>query len=93
MTAGLLCVIVFARCREKPALMRDALWILLPLLVTCMLWGFFDELRDYYEGFPILVMLAAPTVAGLMGVPIAVRLRAPERVPLRDWIAGASTEP
>jgi hypothetical protein len=44
-----------------------------PLAGAAFLWGYFDELRDYYEAWPAIVLLAAPTVARLMGVELRAR--------------------
>jgi hypothetical protein len=49
--------------RTKPALLRHSLTMLVPLVITCALWGYFDELRAYYDAYPTIVLLATPTVA------------------------------
>ena len=50
------------RWSAKPLFLRRALWIAVPLLVLTFGLGFFDELRDYYEVYPVLVLLLAHTL-------------------------------
>lgn len=53
---------------DKPRLLRDATWILLPLVVFTFFLGFFDELRDLYEAYPVVVLLAMQSAAALVDV-------------------------
>jgi hypothetical protein len=63
-----------AEWAHKPRLAKQALLCTLPPLAgAAFLWGYFDELRDYYEAYPAIVLLAAPTVARLMGVELRAR--------------------
>jgi hypothetical protein len=50
----------------KPAFLRDALWVLPALLVLTFLFGLHDELRDYYEAFPVVAVLAAHSLARMI---------------------------
>lgn len=50
----------------KPAFLRAALWILAPLLLLGILWGYLDEYRIYYEVYPVVLLLLAHSVAGLL---------------------------
>ena len=59
---------IFSRWNEKPKFLKDALWIALPLLVLTLFLGFIDELRDYYELFPIIFLLVSMNIAGILGV-------------------------
>jgi hypothetical protein len=57
--------------RQKPALLRNALLALGPtLLLMGLTVGQLDEIRAYYEVYPIVVLLFAETVCRLMGVPL-----------------------
>jgi len=66
-------LLVALHWRRKPRFLRDALWILAPLLVLTLLLGYLDELRDYYEAFPVVFLLVFPSVASLLGVRIESR--------------------
>jgi hypothetical protein len=68
-----LALLVFARWREKPILLRRGLVILPLLLALTAFLGFIDELRDYYEAYPIAVQLAFANVAALAGIPATAR--------------------
>ena len=62
---------IFSKWNEKPKYLKDALWIAVPLLILTLFLGFFDELRDYYEVFPIVVLLISFNIAKILGVEIA----------------------
>ena len=62
--------------------------MLVPLLAACVVFGFLDELRDYYEVYPVIVMLMMPTVARWMGVTITTRQESAPREPWRQWLRG-----
>jgi hypothetical protein len=70
-----LCILY--RRSEKPQFLRDALWILVPLLGLTLFLGYIDELRDYYEVYPVVVLLLAQTAAMLLGLPVRGRTTAP----------------
>jgi hypothetical protein len=44
--------------------------MLAPLLGLTLFLGFIDEWRDYFEVYPVLVLLAAHTVGRLFGSPM-----------------------
>jgi hypothetical protein len=53
---------------SKPPFLRLCLVIIVPTLVLLTLFlGFLDEYRDYYEAYPVVLLLAAPAVAQLLG--------------------------
>ena len=58
------------RWSEKPQLLRDTLWIVPPVLVIALLFGYVDELRVYYEAYPAVLLLLAHTLAITVGAPI-----------------------
>lgn len=66
-------LLVAYRWQEKPLFLKQVLTILPILLVLTLFLGFLDELRDYYEVFPALVLLIAHTIARLLGVPLELR--------------------
>jgi hypothetical protein len=55
--------LVVASLRRAPQFLKDASWILVPLVVLCALFGFFEEIRDYLEFYPIAVLLLANQLA------------------------------
>ena len=63
---------VFSKWQEKPKFLKDALWIAIPLLILTLFLGFFDELRDYYEAFPVVVLLISFNFARILDVKISV---------------------
>ena len=65
--------LVTSRWREQPAFLRSAVWIGVPLFVLTLFMGFLSEFRDYYEVYPILLLLAAYPLLLLFGVPVTVR--------------------
>lgn len=56
--------------KEKPRFLKDTLWIAVPLFLLTLFLGFFNELRDYYEVYPVLVLLIGYSIARLLGVDI-----------------------
>jgi hypothetical protein len=72
--ALLLTVAVAAHWSQKPLLLRRALLVILPPLVGgAFFYGYFDELRDFYEAYPAVTLLCAPTVARWMGATLVNR--------------------
>ena len=59
---------------EKPIFLKDSLWIAIPLFLLTLFLGFFNELRDYYEIYPVVVLLIGFSMAKLFGVDIKVKL-------------------
>ena len=60
--------VTFRKWSEKPEFLRHGIWIPVLLLVLTLFLGYLDELRDYYEAVPIVVLLATDTVAAACGV-------------------------
>jgi hypothetical protein len=69
----LLALLVGGWWREKPLLLRQALLMLLPLLTLTFFLGALDELRDYYEIYPALLILILHTAARWCGIPLQLR--------------------
>jgi hypothetical protein len=69
--AGLgLVMLILYRWSEKPLFLRRSVSLALPLLVSTLLFGFVDELRDYYEAYPALLLLVAHSVGVVLGLGI-----------------------
>jgi len=67
-----LAMLIGVRWSEAPRFLRTALWCLPVLIGLTLFLGYLDELRDYYEAFPVIVLLAAHGIARLTGVDIKV---------------------
>jgi len=50
-------VAVLASLRKAPVFLKRAFWIVVPLVVLMFFFGFFDELRDLYEFYPVAVLV------------------------------------
>jgi len=59
--------------RSKPRILRNSLWMLVPLLSLAFVFGYVDELRAFYEVFPPVVLLMAYSLVRLAGAQIATR--------------------
>lgn len=58
---------------EKPEFLKKSLWIIIPLTVLTLFLGYFDELRDFYEVYPVIVLLIAYSIAKIIGLEIRVK--------------------
>jgi hypothetical protein len=76
-----LALLLFYKWSAKPPFLRHALWIVVPLVVLAFFFGYLDELRDYYEAYPIVLLLALHSVGALMGFEVITRSPQPPRVP------------
>ena len=63
-------LLVFSKWDEKPKFLKDALWVAVPLIILTFILGLWDEWRDYYEVYPVIMMLATYTVAKIIGIEI-----------------------
>lgn len=61
------------RWREKPEFLRNATWVVAALVPLIAFFGMMDELRAWYEVFPIVGLLIAHTAGGLFGVEVISR--------------------
>ena len=65
-----LAILVFFKWNEKPVFLKRGLIILVPLMMSTLLFGLLDELRASYEVYPILVSLVAHSVGKILDVDI-----------------------
>ena len=61
-------VISLAAVLALPPFFRRGVWIPVVLLVFALFLGYVDELRGYYEALPVLLLLAAQSIAVVLGV-------------------------
>ena len=66
-------ILVFYKWREKPKLLKDGLWVLVPLVSIAVFYGFIDEYRAYYEAYPIICLLIIYSFGKLIGVKLETR--------------------
>jgi len=62
--------LVIYKWSEKPLFLKQGLLILIPLLGSTLIWGWIDELRDYYEVYPIVILLISYSMARILQASI-----------------------
>lgn len=67
---GVLAALCFRHYSKKPWLLRASAGMIVPLLGLCLLFGYLDELRDYYEVYVPIALLVGYSVYELMGCQI-----------------------
>ena len=73
-TALVLIIVVIAHdWRNKPEFVRCGLAMLAPLLLLNFFFGLLEEYRDYYEVYPVILVLCAHTIASVLGLPTTLR--------------------
>jgi hypothetical protein len=71
----LITLTILYKWEEKPLFLKCGLWMLLPLVLLCLLLGWVDELRDYYEAYAVIILLMAHTIGDIVqwrAVPRAI---------------------
>jgi len=71
-TLGAVGLTVFHGWQDKPRFLRKALWIAIPLFVLTLLFGYIDEQRDFYELYPVVLMLILPSIWRLLRIDFMV---------------------
>lgn len=82
LVAGAVGGLVFHKWREKPTFLKDGLWIIVPLVILGALFGQLDELRIFYEAYPIALLLASYTVGSIFGIDVRNLERRPSSGPV-----------
>lgn len=59
--------LVFHRFADKPVFLRRALVMTVPLILLLAVFGYIDEMRTYYEVFPVFFLLMQYSVMKLFG--------------------------
>ena len=67
---SVIAVLIFYRWSSKPAFLKQGLWIIIPLVLLAMYMGYVDELRDYYEIYPIIFLLMTHSIGDILGLKI-----------------------
>jgi hypothetical protein len=73
--AALFAILLLRDWESKPWFLRRATIVFWPLFVLTLLFGWIDELRDYYEFYVVAMPLVAMTVARDLGVVVGPRYR------------------
>ena len=91
--AGLVSVIGWASKRnpEKPRFLTTGVLIIVPMALLVVFFAWWDEFRDYYEVFPIVVLLGSYNLGGPLRW-FSARLRG-EAGPIRGARAAATGKP
>ena len=77
LVVAMLWALVQSGWRESPRYLQNALpLVLLPLVLLALAFGYVDELRDYYEAWAIVFLIAVPAALTLLRATPA-RIRAP----------------
>jgi len=63
-----LILLVFYKWNEKPKFLKTSLWMFIPLVILTLFLGFLDELRDYYEVYPVVIIFIAHSIARILDV-------------------------
>lgn len=66
-------VLVLYKWSNKPDFLKHSLWILVPLLFLNLLFGYLDELRNYYEVYPIIILLSAHTIGNILDIRVNLK--------------------
>jgi hypothetical protein len=83
LTAGALMLLLAHGWQRKPVFLRESLVMLVPLVGLSLLFGYIDELRDYYEAYPVVVLLVSSTLCDFLGISVKSR----EYAPSVEWTA------
>jgi hypothetical protein len=68
-------LMLFYGWARKPEHLKKGFWILPVLLGLTFFLGYLDELRDYYEAYPIILLLLFHTAAEVLQLDVTVRTR------------------
>ncbi len=69
-----LILLVFYKWNEKPNFLKTSLWMFIPLVILTLFLGYLDELRDYYEVYPAVIIFIAHSIARILDVNYRVNI-------------------
>jgi len=70
-----LILLVFYKWNEKPNFLKTSLWMFIPLVILTLFLGYLDELRDYYEVYPIVIIFIAHSIARILDLNYRVNIQ------------------
>jgi hypothetical protein len=68
-----LSILIIYRWQKKPIFLKQGLYILIPLLSFAMFFGYIDELRGYYEVYPVVFLLIVHSLSEVLGLRVMTR--------------------
>jgi hypothetical protein len=63
-------LLIFYKWEEKPDFLRKSMVAFIPLVLLTFFLGYIDELRDYYEVYPTVVILISYSIARILDLEI-----------------------
>jgi hypothetical protein len=70
-----LILLVFYKWNEKPNFLKTSLWMFIPLVVLTFFLGYLDELRDYYEVYPVVIIFIVHSIARILNVNFELNIQ------------------
>ncbi|MGB5848417.1 MAG: hypothetical protein WBH40_08015 [Ignavibacteriaceae bacterium] len=70
-----LILLVFYKWNEKPNFLKTSLWMFIPLVILTLFLGYLDELRDYYEVYPAVIIFIAHSIARILDVNFELSIK------------------
>jgi hypothetical protein len=70
-----LILLIFYKWNEKPNFLKTSLWMFIPLVVLTLFLGYLDELRDYYEVYPAVIIFIAHSIARILDVKFKLNIQ------------------
>ena len=70
-----LILLIFYKWNEKPNFLKTLLWMFIPLVILTLFLGYLDELRDYYEVYPAVIIFIAHSIARILDVNFKVNIQ------------------
>jgi hypothetical protein len=65
-------LLVFYKWKEKPDFIKTSLLAFIPLVFLSLFLGYIDELRDYYEVYPSVIILISYSIGRILKVKIDI---------------------
>jgi len=70
-----LILLVFYKWNEKPNFLKTTLWMFIPLVILTLFLGYLDELRDYYEVYPVVIIFIAHSFARILDLNFKLNIQ------------------
>ena len=68
-------LLVFYKWNEKPNFLKTSLWTFIPLIILTLFLGYLDELRDYYEVYPDVIIFIVHSIARILDVNFKLNIQ------------------
>jgi hypothetical protein len=69
-----LATLIYYKWSEKPDFLKAALWLILPLSTSTLFFGYVDEIRVYYEVYPVILLLVSYSISDILGIKMITKL-------------------